>query len=89
MDSILLSNSERVIDGLGALYEAATGFSPSTQDNVSVEQALLIVALAQHAPDRQDWFPRGKWATIQAIQDRIDKQLAEPIARLNAMKGKP
>lgn len=31
----------------------------------------LFVGLMNAAPDA--WFPRGKWATIQAIRERIEK----------------
>ena len=42
---------------------------------VEVHVALLIVELAKRAEDRPEWFPHGKWATIQAIQAQCDKQL--------------
>ena len=42
---------------------------------VSVEVALLIIEIAKRAEDREEWFPCGQWATIQAIQARVDEQL--------------
>jgi hypothetical protein len=30
-----------------------------------------ITFLLRAAPDRADWFPKGKWATIQVIEDQL------------------
>lgn len=43
---------------------------------VPIEIALLVVEIAKRAEDRPDWFVRGKWAMIQAIQDRIAIEIA-------------
>ena len=37
--------------------------------------ALYIVEIAKIADDKEEWFPLGKWATIQAIQGRIEKEI--------------
>jgi len=42
--------------------------NPSEVDDTAMFKALLE-ALMKIAPD--SWFPRGKWATIQAVQDRV------------------
>jgi hypothetical protein len=42
---------------------------------VEIPTALFIVAVAQRAEDKEEWFPRGKWATIQAIQSKIDREI--------------
>ena len=34
----------------------------------------ILTELLKHAPD--EWFPHGKWATIQALQERTDGSLA-------------
>ena len=39
----------------------------------------------QASQDRSEWFPRGKWATIQAIQSRL---LEEALNSLPAGVGK-
>jgi hypothetical protein len=72
MDFVLLSASDRVLDGLRMMMGEAEGY---VQSYVPVEHALLIIELAKRAPDHDDWFPRGKWATIQAIQSATDEQL--------------
>jgi hypothetical protein len=33
------------------------------------------VEAAKRAEDRDEWFPRGKWATIQAMQEAIEQEL--------------
>jgi hypothetical protein len=75
MHAVLLSDSSKVVDGLSAMMDAAVGPHDSVYSYVSVEIALLIVEIAKLAEDRAEWFPRGKWATIQAIEERIQLQL--------------
>lgn len=76
MDAVLLSDSSKVIDGLDQMMQAAVGPHGYVHGYVDVPIALLIVEVAKLAEDRPEWFPRGKWATIQAIQARINLQLA-------------
>ena len=68
--------SYRANDGLDVMMTAALGEQSLVHTWVSVETALLIVAVARVAPDHPEWFPCGKWATIQVIQARIDEWLA-------------
>ena len=76
MDYIELGGS-RVIDGLSLMLEAGLGRPHGYTDSrlVEVSTALLIIEIAKVAEDREEWFPCGKWATIQAIQARIEKQI--------------
>ena len=66
-----------VVEGLGKMLEAAFGEPHGYTDSrlVDVPTALMIVEIAKLADDRDDWFPCGQWATIQAIQSRCEKQL--------------
>ncbi len=75
MDAVLLSDSSRVLDGLSLMMEAALGPHDYVHGYVGVEVALLITEIAKLADDREAWFPRGKWATIQAIEERINLEL--------------
>ena len=77
MDSILIANLSRTRDGLKSMMEAAIGLNKIVQVFVPMQWALFIVEVAKRAPDKEEWFPNGKWATIQAIQERIDKELNE------------
>lgn len=75
MDYVELGGSY-VCDGLGLMLEAALGAHGYTNSRlVEVPIALLIIEIAKLAEDRDEWFPSGKWATIQAIQGRVEKQL--------------
>lgn len=53
-------------------------------DSGTPESWAWLVCQLQQAADREDWFPSGKWATIQAIQDRLSMlakaslELADP-----------
>lgn len=75
MDFIELGGS-RVVDGLHLMLEAALGQDDYTDSRlVEIPIALLIIEIAKIAEDRDQWFPSGKWATIQAIQGRVEKEL--------------
>jgi len=77
MDSIYLSNNSKVINGLRDMMDAAEDDAAGLIgcSYVDVATALLIVNIAKLAEDKPDWFPHGKWATIQNIQSLIDEQL--------------
>ncbi len=77
MDSILLSANRKVIEGLNAMSQDMLGIVNGYIDSAYVEVpiALLLIEVAKRAEDRADFFPHGKWATIQAIQDRVNRQL--------------
>ena len=75
MDSILISTTGTVRDGLAAMLEAAIGYHEIVQVFVPLQWALFIVSLAKNASDKEEWFPHGKWATIQALQGRIDTEI--------------
>jgi hypothetical protein len=75
LDSILLTDSERVSDGLEDMLTAAIGEHGHVLRHVDVALALLVIEVAKRAEDRADWFPRGKWATVQAMQERTEREL--------------
>jgi hypothetical protein len=77
MDSVLLSSHSRTLDGLRDMMRAADDADELVQTYVEVSTALLIVEAAKRAPDRPEWFPAGKWATIQNIQQSIEEQLGQ------------
>mgnify|MGYP001613329554 CR=1 FL=1 len=75
MDFIDLGG-DRAVNGLGLMLEAALGQHGYTDSRlVEVPIALLIIEIAKIAEDRDEWFPAGKWALIQAIQARVEKEL--------------
>ena len=75
LDSVQLTDGGRVRDGLEDMLTAAIGDHCYLLGHVSVSVALLVIEAAKRAEDREDWFPRGKWATVQAMQDRTDREL--------------
>lgn len=78
MDFITIADSELVKDGLCLMLDAASDGMGGLLDGggwVEVSTALLVIEIAKRAEDRDEWFPCGKWATIQAIQGRCDEQL--------------
>lgn len=75
---ISLSDSEHVRDALADMMAAALGFGAGGYDLQPYSQladALLVIECAKRAEDNPEWFPRGKWATIQSIQGRVDAAL--------------
>jgi hypothetical protein len=75
MDSVHLSDSICVLDGLCNMMTVAVGPHEYVQSYVDVPVALLLVEVAKRADDRAEWFPRGKWATIQAMQGEVERQM--------------
>jgi len=78
MDYVQIAGSERVKDGLCQMMDAASDGMSGLLDGgklVDVSTALLVIEIAKRAGDRDEWFPCGKWATIQAIQGRCEEQL--------------
>lgn len=90
IDSVLLTDSGIVRDGLADMLTAAIGDHAYDLRHVEVSLALLVIEAAKRADDRKDWFPRGKWATVQAMQNRTERELSkmfkgEPGALLRAL----
>jgi hypothetical protein len=75
LDSVWLTDSDSVRDGLEAMLTAAIGAHGYGLGFVEPGLALLVIEAAKRAQDRADWFPRGKWATVQAMQDRVELEL--------------
>ena len=78
MDFIAIAGSEMVKRGLEDMLDAAEdGMSGRIQGGRLTDMAtgLLVIEIAKRADDRDEWFPCGKWATIQAIQGRCDDEL--------------
>ena len=71
MDMIQLTESKLVTDGLKAMVSAYIGENEYVHMFVDVPVACLVVTVAKMAEDEPEWFIRGKWATIQAIETRI------------------
>ncbi len=75
MDSLCLSDSASVCEGLDRMLTAAIGEHGYRMAAVEAGAALLVLEAAGRAEDRPEWFPRGKWATIQAMQERVEVEL--------------
>ena len=75
LDSVRLTDSDRVRDGLEDMLTAAIGDHGYDLGFVEPGLALLVIEAAKRAEDRDEWFPRGKWATVQAMQERVEREL--------------
>lgn len=75
MDSIHLTSSRSTLEGLKLMIHESIGDNDYVYSSVDIPVALYICEVAKRAVDIDRYFPFGKWATIQAIQERIDKQL--------------
>jgi hypothetical protein len=75
LDSVRLTDSDSVRDGLEAMLTAAIGEHGYGLGFVEPGLALLVIEAAKRAEDREDWFPHGKWATVQAMQERTEREL--------------
>lgn len=74
MDSVLITENPTVKAGLEKMMATAMGENGYVATFVEVPVALYIIEVAKRAMDYEDWFPHGKWATIQAIQNRVEKE---------------
>ena len=75
LDSVMLTDSSRVRDGLELMLTAAIGKHGYILGHVDAQVALLVIEAAKRADDRSDWFPQGKWATVQAMHARTEHEL--------------
>ena len=75
LDSVMLTENPDVRRGLIDMMTAAIGPHGYDLGHVDVQLALLVIEAAKRADDRPNWFPRGKWATIQSMQSIVDSEL--------------
>ena len=75
LDVVCLTASKSVRAGLEEMLIAAVGEHGYSLGSVDVQIALLVIEAAKRAEDRDEWFPRGKWATVQAMQDVTEREL--------------
>ena len=69
IDSIQLSHA--TADGISlALNQDFNTFEP-------LERMAWIVLILKKLEDKEEWFPRGKWATIQSIWEQLEKAAKE------------
>jgi hypothetical protein len=40
-------------------------------DGISTERWAWILLLLKESQDQPDWFPKGKWATIQFLETQL------------------
>lgn len=41
------------------------------------ETAAATLLLLKAAPDNPEWFPKGKWATLQAMEQKLEEKAKE------------
>ena len=75
LDFVRLTEGDMVRKGLEAMLTAAIGEHGHILGFVNVEVALLVIEAAKRAEDRPEWFPHGKWATVQSMQERAEREL--------------
>jgi len=77
MDQILITTSTDVLTGLRDMLDSFEEGMSSLLDSgtVTVEICLLVIEIAKLTPDKDEWFPHGKWATIQNIQSKCESEL--------------
>ena len=73
--SLLLTESSLVQRGLEDMLTHYIGDHGYILSWIELPIALYVIEIAKRAEDRDQWFPRGKWATIQSIQSLCDIEL--------------
>ena len=70
--------SQETQDGLRQWAVAAHGDEMIFDDNASAPEFLAWIWFQlREAEDRPEWFPKGKWATLQALEQFLTKQARE------------
>ena len=75
MNVIHLTDNSIPANGLSDMMTVAIGDHGYTFRWVEVDFALLVIKIAKRAEDNPDWFPHGKWATIQRMQAVVEQEL--------------
>jgi hypothetical protein len=68
-------NSTR--EGLESMLTAAIGDHGYRLQHVDLSVACMVLIIALRAPDLDEWFPHGKWATLQRIQGGIEESMKQ------------
>jgi hypothetical protein len=74
MIKVTITNNEDVYNGIHLML-ANYGVVVDEGYVLDVETAITIVAVMNISIDKPEYFPRGKYATIQALNFRIDEAL--------------
>jgi hypothetical protein len=53
----------------------------SALDGTTREHWAWVAYLLRGTPDRPEWFPKGKWATIQVLESELMEEAKREIAR--------
>lgn len=69
IDSIQLSQA--VANGL------TTALNQDFNTFESLERMAWVVLIIKKLEDREEWFPRGKWATTQNIEGQLERAAKE------------
>lgn len=72
---IQISESER--DGLQDMLDSLGEDNPIGDLNhyIDLPIAFCLLEIAKAAPDKEEWFVRGKWATIQSLQSKCTDEM--------------
>lgn len=51
-------------------------------DGTAAEHWAWVYFQLQVSPDRREWFPKGKWATLELIEERLLKEASKELAHI-------
>ena len=55
------------------IEEIVRTYDLADADNMPLEEWAKMFFLMRQMPDNDDLFPSGKWATIQALESKLDE----------------
>ena len=77
-------------DSIELSYAAADGLSLALDQDFyrfeSLERMAWIVLVLRKLEDKDEWFPRGKWATIQSVEAQLETAAKEFVEELTQEK---
>jgi hypothetical protein len=57
-------------------------------DGIATEHWAWILFLLKETVDDPDWFPKGKWATLQHLETKLLAEARDEVRSLGIKKGK-
>lgn len=84
MDSIHLGNNHADHRRLSEQFDDLDLAAPFHCSGVEPEQLALYIAICKQWPDSEDAFPKGKWASIQHLEQILAARITQAIKAANS-----
>ncbi len=69
----IISLKEFLLETRHGLKNWAETFDVDLEQVYSLEQWAWLLQVMKQTPDFEDYFPKGKWATVQRLEDLLEE----------------